>query len=254
MQTQVQSAESVRLGNWVLKVDGVNIWLLKDASLEVDTAIGQIMGHNWKLPPRQKIKGVKFKATFQEIHLENINKVFGWEFSSVAGDPVNVTWEAHGTGWVVWEPIKLLNKNGAGTEVTSIVVKADGVALVLDTDYKVYVADGTNGEKGYTYIIPLTTQTLAITADYTYTPYAKKVITYDDVIKAITMYPVEFLNTDENWKVFGVKIFQAYASNSLSMSFAWDDDLENSSEIPVEFGAYPNDNNQYYEIIDEQDV
>jgi len=90
--------------------------------------------------------------------------------STVAGSPTTVTAEAKGTGWTVAKPIKLNNKNGANTIVSSIVIKANAVALVLNTDYKTYVGDGTNGELGYTYIVPLTAQTLTITADYSYTP------------------------------------------------------------------------------------
>lgn len=254
MQTQVQKENSVRLWNWVLKVNNVNIGLVKDAGLETETLVGQIKGHNGKLPPRQKLNGVKFKATMLEINFENLNQIYGWDFSSIAGTPVAVTNEAHGVGWVIGTPIKLNNKNGDNSVVASISIKAWASTLVLNTDYRVYVADGNNWEKGFTYIIPLTTQTLAITANYTYTPFEKKVITYNDLIKAITMYPVEFINTDANGKEFGVRIFQAYATNGLSLSFASDEELEASMEVPIEFGAYPNENNQYFEIIDEQDV
>jgi len=254
MQTQVQKPESIRLWSGVFKIDWVNIWVMKDAGLEATTLIWQIKWHNGKLPPRQKLDWLKFKGTMIEINLENVNKVFGWEFSSVAWNPVVVTWESHGTGWVVWTPFKLNNKNGDNTIVASITIKAGWSALVLNTDYRTYVWDWVNGELWYTYIVPLTAQTLAITADYTYTPYAKKVITYDDLIRVISMYPIEFINTDANGKQFWVKIFQAYATNSINFNFPSDDDIEASLELPMEFWAYPDSNNKYYEIIDEQDV
>lgn len=177
MQTQVQKEDSVRLWNWVLKVNNVNIGLVKDAGLETETLVGQIKGHNGKLPPRLKLNWVKFKATMLEINFENLQKIFGWELTTIEG--------------------------------------------VSNTD-----------NPGKT----------------------RKIITYDDLIKAITMYPVEFINTNANGEKFGVKIFQAYATNGLSLPFPSDEDLEASMEVPIEFGAYPNENNQYFELIDEQDV
>ena len=92
--------------------------------------------------------------------LSVVNKITGKATLSVASSPVAVTAEAHGTGWTIGTPFKLLNKNGANTIVSSIVVKAGGSALVLNTDYRTFVGDGTNGTLGYTYITPITAQTL----------------------------------------------------------------------------------------------
>jgi hypothetical protein len=109
-----------------------------------------------------------------------VAKLFGGTTVDVAASPVSVTAEAHGTGWTVGKPIKLNNKDGDGTIVASIVVKAGVTTLAAGTDYNTYVGDGTNGDLGYTYIVPVTVQTLAITADYSYTPNAteKSVITH----------------------------------------------------------------------------
>lgn len=177
-------------------MNGVNVGILKDASLEVERVTAQIAGHNGKLPPREKIQSVKFKATLMEIRLANLKQIFGGNLASIVGTPVVVSDEAHGTGWVLGTPIKILNKNGANTIVTAITVKAGGSSLTNNTDYRTYVADGVNGTKGYTYIVPLTAQTLAITVSYTYTPNVKNVITYDDLIRTIATYPVDFINTN----------------------------------------------------------
>lgn len=92
--------------------------------------------------------------------------------TNVAGTPVAVTGEALGTGWTVGQPIKLANKNGANTQVASITVYEGASPLVDGTNYDTYVATSAdaNGDVGYTYIVPLTAATGAITADYTYTP------------------------------------------------------------------------------------
>lgn len=103
----------------------------------------------------------------------------------VAGTPVPVTAEAHGTGWTVGQPIKLTNKNGDSLVVASIVVYNDVTTLALGTDYEVYVADGTNGEKGFTYIVPKTAQTGVITADYEYTPNAST--SYTEILEQTEM-------------------------------------------------------------------
>ena len=101
---------------------------------------------------------------------DNLALLLGGNSSDTAGAPVAVTGEALGTGWTVGQPIKLTYKNGDDTEVASITIDADGTPLVLNTDYNVYVGDGTNGDLGYTYIVPITAQAGVLDADYTYTP------------------------------------------------------------------------------------
>ena len=92
----------------------------------------------------------------------------------VASSPVPVIGEALGTGWTVGQPIRLANKDGDNTEVASIVIDHASTPLVLNTDYNVYVGDGTNGELGYTYIVPITARAGVLDADYSYTPNASK--------------------------------------------------------------------------------
>lgn len=173
MQTTVQNEKSVRLGNGVLKVNNVNVGLIKDASLEVTRLTAVIKAHNGKLPPREKTESVMFRATLMEINMVQLNQIYGGELTTVAA---------------AWE-------------------------------------------------VP-----------------ARKVLTYDDLIRAITLYPVEFENTDADGKKFGIKLFNAYATNSLAMTFPEDDNLEATVEVPVEFGAYVNEDNQFVEIYDEQDM
>lgn len=176
MQNNVQKPDSVRLWNWSLLVDWINIWLVEDAWLEVTETIWQVKGHNWKMPPRRKLTDVKFKATMLELNFENIKKIFWWELTTLDAASNTETWNE------------------------------------------------------------------------------RKVLTYDDLIRKISMYPISFENKDADWKVFWVKIFQAYSTNSMNFTFPSEDDLETSIKLPIEFWAYPDENNKYYELIDEQDM
>jgi len=174
MQTQVQKEKSVRLGNWVLKINNVNVWLIRSAEFSSELKVAQIIADNGKLPPRRKLSSATFKATLLEIDLDNMRKIFGWELTTVPEDQ--------------WQGIK-----------------------------------------------------------------KKKVLTYDDLIKAIDLYPVEFMNDSEG-KKFGIKFFKAYAKSSIALNFPSDEELDKTMELPIEFEAFPNDDNKLFEIIDEQNV
>lgn len=161
---------SIRL-TWVGSY--VDVWAIRDAGAELDPSKQtDIRSDNrWIL---ETFSLIKTKAMF--LALENqkgsfLTKLwFTTSESLVAWTPVIVTAEAKGTGWVVWKPFKLTNKNGANTQVASITIKANAIALVLNTNYTVYVWDWTNGDLWFTYITPVTANALVITADYTYTP------------------------------------------------------------------------------------
>lgn len=115
------------------------------------------------------------KANISGVMLENVNvdvlaTLLGADRQSLLGSLTAVVAEAKGTGWTIGSPIKVNNKNALNTAVTPLVVKAGITTLVLNTDYTVYVGNGTNGALGFTYIVPVTAQVLAITLDYSYTP------------------------------------------------------------------------------------
>jgi len=254
MQNTVQKPDTIRLWSGVLKINWVNIWAIKKAWLDVSYKIAQLKFANAQLPPRKKVDKVVFKTEIVELFLDTIQTIFGWDMTTVAWVATPITNEAKWTGWVIWKPIKLSNKNGANTSVASIVIKANWTALVLNTNYAVYVWDGANWEFGYTYITPMTANALVITADYSYTPYASKKLTYDDVIDVLTLNPVTFENTNSDWKKFSLNILQWVATSWLAFDFANDDDLENFASIPVEFEWYPTSENKLFEIYDEQGI
>lgn len=194
------------------------------------------------------VNGKKCQMTFDlcEINLTNLAKMDAGlvTLSTVAGSAVPVTGEAKGTGWVVGKPIKLNNKNGANTQVASIVIKANGTPLVLTTNYHVFVADGTNGELGYTYITPVTANALVITADYSYTPNASKKIVFNDM-GTKTLKVMRISNTDENGKLFKIDIENATNFAPIAMTFAGDDE-DDVAVLPISFQG------DFVEVYDEQ--
>lgn len=151
----------------------VDIWAVRDVTNEFDSSKqNEIRSDNRKVLETFSLIKTKASILALEVAKAKALETFWLTITEtlVDGTPVPVIAEAKGTGWVVGKPIKLTNRNWANTQVASITVKSGGSSLVLNTNYNVYVWDGTNGELGYTYITPVTASTLAITVDYTYTP------------------------------------------------------------------------------------
>jgi hypothetical protein len=194
--------------------------------------------------------------TMLEFDLSVLSKLRGGidNYSVVAGTATQITGEALGTGWAKGKPIKLANKNGANTVVTSITIKAAGTALVVNTDYYVYVGDGANGELGATYIVPITAQTGILTADYTYTPNSSVIMTSGGGV-SISPKVVRLTNTNAAGKKFELTIFKAYNADGISIDFPADSDGK-VWECPIKLSG-SNDvtrpiNAQLYQIINEQ--
>jgi hypothetical protein len=151
----------------------VDIWAVRDVTNEFDSSKqNEIRSDNRKVLETFSLIKTKASILALETAKAKVLSTFWLTITEtlVAGTPVVITAEAKGTGWVVWKPFKLNNKNGANTVVASITIKAGWSALVLNTNYAIFVWDWTNGDLGYTYVTPLTANALAITADYTYTP------------------------------------------------------------------------------------
>jgi len=142
--------------------------------------------------------GITIEAELlEDMGVDTVELLLGWlNRTDVAWTPVSVTGEALWTGWVVWQPIKLANKNGDNTIVTSIVIDADATPLVLNTDYNTYVWDGQNGDLGYTYIVPITAQAGVLDADYDYTPNASEQIEVDSSFTENALFDVKITATE----------------------------------------------------------
>ncbi len=196
------------------------------------------------------VLGKKVQVTFDlaEINFDNMAVLDGGilNLNVVASSPVTVVAEAHGTGWTLGQPIATDFKNGANTVVGTIVVKSGVTTLTVNTDYRVYVGDGSNGVLGFTYIVPITAQAGAITFGYVYTPNASKNITFNDSGNK-TLKVMRLVNTDENGKEFRIDIEDGTNFAPISVDFAGDaqDDV---AILAVDFQG------NIVEWVDEQDA
>lgn len=122
-------------------------------------------------------------------NVDFIASVLNADRLTVVGAPAVVTAEAHGIGRVVGTPFKLTNKNHDGTVATAIAVKEDTIALVLNTDYRIYV-----DEDGYTNIFPLTAQAGVITVDYTYSKASKEIMSLENKTISVPATGYKFIS------------------------------------------------------------
>mgnify|MGYP007071571040 CR=1 FL=1 len=240
-QTTIQNPEAIRKGSVRVLVGDdfnnlVDVGALRNPVFTSMAEIQQIDFDNVD-PLRKFVKGQRVQITFDlaEINFPNLAALSGGliNLSATAGSPVNVDGEEHGIGWVVGVPFKLNHKNGDDTIVSSIVVYGGSDTLVNNTDYDTYVGDGQNGEKGATYIVPLTSEAGAITVDYTYTPNAKRTITLNDA-GASVLKCLRIINEDENGKEFKIDIEDGTNFAPISVDFAGDEE-DDVAILPVDF-------------------
>lgn len=251
-QTTIQKQPAIRKGAVKVEIGDDFATLVDIGALRKPVLTSLAENQNIKFDNVEELKkfvnGKRIQMAFDlcEINLTNIAKLDAGlvSLTTVAATPVVVTAEAKGTGWTIGQPIRLTNKNGANTVVASITVKANGSALVLNTNYAVFVGDGTNGQLGYTYITPITANALAITVDYTYTPNASKKLTFNDS-GTKTLKVMRISNTDENGKVFKIDIQNATNFSAIAMTFAGDD-ADDVATLPITFQG------DVVEIVDEQ--
>ena len=251
-QTTIQKTPAIRKGAVKVEIGDnfaslVDIGALRSPAL-TSLAENQAIKFDNVDELKKFVNGKRIQMAFDlcEINLTNMAKLDAGlvNLATVAGTPVAITGEALGTGWVQGQPIKLANKNGDNSEVSSIVIDAGGSALVLNTDYRVYVGDGSNGVLGYTYIVPITANALVLDADYSYTPNASKKLTFNDS-GTKTLKVMRISNTDENGKTFSIDIENATNFSAPVITFAGDD-ADDVAVLPITFQG------DIVEIVDEQ--
>lgn len=243
------------MGSGILYLDGVNVGLLNAAKLTTTFDVLSIKADNGRLPAYKRINEAKFSAELYEVDLDTIaNLDSHGVITNIAGTPVAVVDEAHGTGWTLWKPIKVNNKPGNNTIVTGLVVKGGVATLALGTDYSTYVGDGTNGELGFTYVVPTAVQAGTIKFSYNYTPNVSQEVVWSDVAKLVGYHEMKFENTDANGKKFSITFPAGYSSNDLTMEFKSDEKIDEAMTVPFEVTAFPNGSNVMFRIYDEQAV
>lgn len=253
-QTTIQNPEAIRKGSIrVLVGDAfdslVDVGALRNAVFTSLVETQTIEFDNVD-PLKKFVKGKRVQVAFDlaEINLENISELNGGLFtlSTVAGSPVAVEDEALGTGWTQGQPIKLDHKDGDNTVVGSIVINADGTPLTLNTNYRVYVGDGSNGELGATYIVPITTSSAVLTADYSYTPNASKKLTFAESGNSV-LKKMRIINEDADGKQFRMDIEDGTNITPVSIDFAGDAE-DDVAVLPVTFEG------NLVEWVDEQNA
>lgn len=253
-QTVIQQAPAIRRGSVKIFFGDTSASLVDIGAVRTPkmTSMAQEQNIDFDNVPdlKQFADGdrVQFSFGLAEINLTNISKFDGGmvNLTTVAGSATPVTAEAKGTGWTQGQPIQITNKNGANTIVTAITVKQAGSALTLNTDYRLYVSDGTNGVLGYTYIVPITAQAAAITVDYTYTPNQSKTVTFNNIGAKVLKY-LRVVNTDVNGKKFQIDIQNVTNVTAPAIDFASDGEA-NVAILPVTLEGY------FVSIIDEQQL
>lgn len=235
--------------------DNWNSWknygALKDAVLNVTTKTKELVADNAKMAPKVKIEEALFSANLYEFNLENLYELTGLpDYASADGSEITVTGEAKGTGWTVGQQIALNHRNADKSLMDFsnawYSVKADGVALTLDTDYSVSKDEG-----WVNYIIPKTAQTGVITVDYKYTPASNKSLVFKDVLKELATNRFKFVNTDSDGKEFYLEFFEGY--NRAGIEFTRQpDEWDDAATFPIEIKAFPDSQNQLFRIVDEQ--
>lgn len=262
-QTSVQNLNAIRFGSGKLEIGTslgslINIGAIRNAVFKEEWEDVEVKSDNAgivKVGIKEHVAYIE--CDMMEVDLENLNTIRGDldTYAAVAGTPVSVTDEAHtldGTDFV-----RLDQKNGDGTEVSSIVVAdASDNAAARNTDYVVAV-----DSDGYTCIARVSDSTVisdgeGIKVDYSYTPSSAVTLTSGGKT-TISDRVVRITNTDENGKKFRITLYKATVNEGQNIEFPADDGddpamphLKMKGVLDVSRTA----GDQLFEIYDEQGV
>ncbi len=261
MQTTVQKEPAIRLGSGIFYVwngsEYVNLGAIKNAVLNVSKLISEMVFDNAKMSPKSKIEEALFSADMYEIDLTNLQLIDGIaDYSTLDGTPVVITDEivlATGLVWGEGEILTLDNGNGDGSVVSLTAFTNNNIALVDGTDFEVYVENGVTkmlNIKGS----DITSAGDGIEATYTYTPNASKTQVYRDIMRAMNTNKFKFVNTDDDGKELSIEFFSGYNRGNLEVSFLSDETTDDASYTPLEIKAFPTDNQDLFQIVDEQSI
>ena len=262
-QTTVQNSKTIRFGSAKIEV-GETVGSLVDLGIASDVEIKEEF-EEIKLEPDNAapiVLGINTQSVttafdLWETNLTNLNLIRGGidTLGSVAGDPVSVTTEAHtltGTSFV-----RLNNKNGAGTEVGSIVV-TDSVsgACVRNTDYIIAIDPA-----GYTCIARVSGSSVisdgeAVNVAYSYTPYASATLSSGGKT-TISPRVVRLTNLNALGKKFEITVYKATPTGGIELKLPGDDSadpLKTSIELQAYCDTTRTAGDQLYKIVDEQGV
>lgn len=259
-QTTVQNANSIRFGSALVEI-GDSIENL----VNIGAATGIVFNHSFDKTTinsdnagtiLEKISNEKATVTgnFMETSLENLSRYIKGisTVEETQSTQKSVTDEVHVFAKIN-QGVRLNNRNANGAIVSSIVLKKNGSAKTLGTDYGTFVdADG------WTYVYPISGGTLnagdSITVSYSYTPAASKKMKVGG-IKKIEANIVRITNYNSEGKKFEITVFKAAANSGINMTFN-SDDSDEVNVVPFELiGTCDTSRelgDQLFEIVDEQ--
>lgn len=263
-QTSVQNSKTIRFGS--AKIEGgetvdslINVGLAAGVEFTEDSEPRIIKPDNG---PEFEIGRINHTATVKfemwEFNLSNIYMLRGGGdvLTTVAGEATSVTNEAHTLTGV--ESVRLNNKNGDGSIVSSIVVTdASGNAAVQNTDYVISV-----DPEGFTTIARVAASTVitsgeGVLVDYSYTPAEAYKFTTGGKDSAVSPRVIRLTNTNSDGKVFRITLYAAKNQKGIELKLPGDDSADNlkpSMELKATKDITRVAGDQLYEIYDEQGV
>jgi len=262
-QTTVQRPEAVRFGSAKFEVGSslgslINLGALRNVQIaESWEELKVESGNAGVLERRIRNQKVAISADWLEWDLESADKLRGGidVYSTVSGSSTPVTDEhvtLTGTNFV-----RLANKNGNGSEVSSIVVThlSGTPTYMRNTDFIVGVDSA-----GYTCIARIAGGGISdgqeVLVDYNYTPNVSKKLTSGG---KFTMSPrvVRLTNTNEAGKNLTIAVYYANTGAGLTIPFP-DDNADDAMVVGInlvgEIDPSRTKGEQLYEIVDEQSL
>ena len=262
-QTTVQDSNQIRFGSAKVEVGAsvgtlINLGAAQDINFEETFEVVYLQPHN---APKQQIaiKNHEAAVTFKmmEINFANLNTIRGGidTYAAVDTTPISVSNEPHTlTGTTA---VRLDHKNGAGTEVSTIVVTdASSNAAVRGTDYIIF-----QDEEGYSCIARVAASTAissgeGVLVDYEYTPSSSREFSSGGK-NTISPRVVRLTNTNSANKKFEITVYAATAEGGIKLEFPPDDgDEPMMPEIKLVgvCDATRTAGDQLFKIVDEQGV
>lgn len=236
--TAVQTAAAIRFGSAKVEI-GDTVGTLIDIGAARDVKFAHsfdkvVVPSDNAGPVELGIRNelVKMSALMMEINLVNLAQFYSGVFthSTIAAAPVSITDEnvtLDGT-----DEVALAHKNGANTEVSTIVVTtAAAGATVRNTDYTISV-----NPAGFTVITRIDGGLFAdgdaALVDYAYTPLASRSLKAGGK-QTFTAQVMRFTNYDVDDKEFRITIWEATPGGGIVIDFPATDEAD-PAMIPIE--------------------
>lgn len=261
VQTTVQESNTIRFGSAKFEVGEdvgslVNLGAMDNVKFEETFDVVKIKTDN-----AGEISGgirnhiAAIEGDLLEINLTNLNTIRGGidTLTNVAGSSTDVTAEAITLTGTTQQ--RLANKNGDGTQVSSIAVKKGATTYTVNTDYSVAIDSA-----GYTVISRISgggiTSGDALTVDYTYTPNSAKKLTSGGKI-TLSDRVVRITNTNDAGDIFRITIYKAQTAQGITLELQ-PDESEDANSVTVRLEGRLDTSrtagDQLFEIYDTQGV